>query len=710
MGGIGRLAEEQAALRRVATLVAQGASQTELFAVVAEQVAAVLPVPMVSILRFEPDGTAIERAHYAVGGAVFEVGTRWRLDGPSVVAMVRERGRPARIDDYEGMKGEIADAVHAVGITSTVGIPIAVAGRLWGAMVVSAHADDQLPAGTESHLTDFTELLATAIANSEARSELDRLASEQAALRRVATLVAEERTPDEMFARVLDEVGTLLGDVDAAMVRFESDGTGTVLAVRSEADPPDGIRVGARVPLGGENVTSMIQHTGRTARIDDYATASGEMAQRGSRHLIRSAVGVPIVVHGRLWGSMVVAARDPRPMPPETEERVAEFTELVGTAIANADARAEVARLAEEQAALRRVATLVAQGASPTDVFTSAAAEVAQLLDAEIVALGRFEEDAVRVVAVEGDPGGLIPVGVLVPLEGKSVAGLVRSTRRSARMDGFEGVRSPIAELAQRARLTASVGAPVIVEGNVWGVIITSWSGGVSPPPDTEARLVQFAELLDTAIANADSRAQLTASRVRMMTAEDSARRRVVRDLHDGAQQRLVHAIVTLKMARQALADGESVDALVAEALENAERGNAELRELAHGILPAVLTQRGLRAGVGAFVGRLALDVTAELPDARFPPEIEASAYFVIAEALTNVVKHSHASAAEVKVALDDSHLKVEIRDDGIGGADPEGHGLVGIGDRVVVLGGSLQIESPPGRGTVVAAAIPVAH
>ena len=250
MGGIGRLVEEQAALRRVATLVAQGASQPELFAVVAEQVAAVLPVPFLSILRFEPDGTATERAHYAVGGAVFEVGTRWTLDGPSAVTMVLESGRPARIDGYEGVTGQIADAMRAVGITSTVGIPIVVAGRLWGAIVVSSDRPEPLPADTESHLTDFTELVATAIANSEARAELDQLASEQAALRRVATLVAEERTPDEMFAQVLEEVSTLLDDVDAAMMRFESDGTATVLGVRSKAHPPDGIRVGIRIPSG----------------------------------------------------------------------------------------------------------------------------------------------------------------------------------------------------------------------------------------------------------------------------------------------------------------------------------------------------------------------------------------------------------------------------------------------------------------------------
>jgi signal transduction histidine kinase len=296
-----------------------------------------------------------------------------------------------------------------------------------------------------------------------------------------------------------------------------------------------------------------------------------------------------------------------------------------------------------------------------------------------------------------------------MPLEGTNVAGTIKRTGRSARIDDFSGATGHIAEVVRRAQLSASVGAPVIVDGEVWGVIITSWTTGGPPPPDTEARLTQFAELLDTAIANADSRAQLTASRVRMLAAEDAARRRVVRDLHDGAQQRLVQTIVTLRLARQALSDdGKSVEALLDEALRNAEQSNAELRELAHGILPAVLTQGGLRAGVETFIERLALPVTTELPVNRFAPEVEASAYFVIAEALTNVVKHSQARAAEVRVAIDDGRLKVEVRDDGIGGADPEGSGLVGIGDRVLVLGGSLRIESPPGGGTVVTAAIPV--
>jgi len=219
----------------------------------------------------------------------------------------------------------------------------------------------------------------------------------------------------------------------------------------------------------------------------------------------------------------------------------------------------------------------------------------------------------------------------------------------------------------------------------------------------------QFAGLLDTTIANADSRAQLTASRARLVTAGDEARRRVVRDLHDGAQQRLVHAIVTIELAQRAFREGDGqAESLMGEALEHAQHGNAELRELAHGILPAALTRGGLRAGVDALVTRLDLPVHVDVPADRFQAEVEASAYFIVAEALTNVVKHSHATSAEVTASVDDGWLRIDIRDDGSGGADPGGHGLVGMNDRVTALGGRLQIESPRGSGTRVTATLPL--
>ena len=182
-----------------------------------------------------------------------------------------------------------------------------------------------------------------------------------------------------------------------------------------------------------------------------------------------------------------------------------------------------------------------------------------------------------------------------------------------------------------------------------------------------------------------------------------------MRDMHDGAQQRLVHTIVTLKLAQRALdEDPSDAESLVAQALGTAERATAELRELAHGILPSVLAHGGLRAGVDAFVSRLDLPVDVDVLSERLPPDIEASAYFIVAEALTNVVKHARAARATVRAAVDDGVLTLAVRDDGVGGANPQGHGLVGIADRVDALGGRLRIESEDRRGTLLAARLPL--
>jgi signal transduction histidine kinase len=371
---------------------------------------------------------------------------------------------------------------------------------------------------------------------------------------------------------------------------------------------------------------------------------------------------------------------------------------------------ASLAQLAEEQAALRRVATLVAEGAAPTAVFDAVAAEMEGLLDADGVTLSRYEPGSeVTVVAHRGSDAWRVPPGSRVRHEGENVTTMVRRSERPARMESYAGTHGAIAELVRNLGVRATVGAPVAVDGLLWGVVIANWRGEESPPAGTEERMAQFAQLLDTAIANADSRDQLTASRARLLTAADEARRRVVRDLHDGAQQRLVHTIVMLKLARRALRErDEEAESLVGEALEQAEHGNTELRELAHGILPAVLTRGGLGAGVRSVVARLDLPVQVDVPAERFPAEIEASAYFIVAEALTNVVKHANAGRAEVRASVEDGVLHVEVRDDGIGGADPGGHGLVGIADRATALGGRLKIENPIGGGTLVAATLPL--
>jgi signal transduction histidine kinase len=284
----------------------------------------------------------------------------------------------------------------------------------------------------------------------------------------------------------------------------------------------------------------------------------------------------------------------------------------------------------------------------------------------------------------------------------------VYRTGRSARFDDYEGAGSIPAD-ARKLGVRAAVASPIVVDGRLWGAIAAGTSRAEPMPADAESRIADFTELVAAAISNVQARSDLAASRARIIAAADQERRRVVRDLHDGAQQRLVHTVVTLTLAQQALeASDEQAAPLVGEALEHARQGNRELRELAHGILPAVLTRGGLRAGVRSRVERLDLPIDVDVPAERFPAAVEASAYFIVAEALTNVVKHAHAEHAEVRASVEDGTLRVEIRDDGIGGADPDGQGLVGIGDRVTALGGRLKIESPAGGGTLVAATLPL--
>ncbi len=229
-------------------------------------------------------------------------------------------------------------------------------------------------------------------------------------------------------------------------------------------------------------------------------------------------------------------------------------------------------------------------------------------------------------------------------------------------------------------------------------------------PAGTEERIGEFTELVATSISNIEARSDLAASRARIVAATDDERRRVVRDLHDGAQQSLVVTIMTLKQAHQALeANDELASELVSKAIEQTESAHAELRELAHGILPSVLAHGGLRAGVESLAGRLPLPVEVGVSVGRLPRPVEASAYFVVAEALTNVAKHSRAGRAAVTAHLEDGTLQVRVRDDGVGGARADGSGLLGLADRLAVLDGRLAVESPADGGTLVAAAIPLA-
>jgi signal transduction histidine kinase len=370
-------------------------------------------------------------------------------------------------------------------------------------------------------------------------------------------------------------------------------------------------------------------------------------------------------------------------------------------------------RLLLEQGALRRVATLVAQGAEPARIFETVTREVGLLSGADLALMVRYESDT-EVTVIAGwsrDEASQLPIGGPRELPRPTIVSHVLQTIGPVRIDDYEGVEGSTADEIRALGIRSSVGCPVLVEGRLWGAIAASSKTEGAFPAGTELRLGEFTQLVATAIANADSRNELIASRARIVAAADEARRRIRRDLHDGGQQRLVHALVTLKLARRSLDAGDpKTEELIDEALEHTEGAVEALRELSHGILPSVLTRGGLRAGVEAMVARMSLPVDVDVGEERFPPGVEATAYFVVSEALTNVVKHSGAERAEVSARAGEGVLRVEIRDDGRGGAAPgAGSGLVGLRDRMAALAGSLEIESPPAGGTRIVMTLPVA-
>jgi signal transduction histidine kinase len=541
--------------------------------------------------------------------------------------------------------------------------------------------------------------------------ELHVLAAEQSALRRVATLAAGGAPQEDVFAAVTEEVGHLLAVDFALMGRYEADGA--VTAIAAWGTPVARFTIGCRGGLGGRNLVTIVRETGQPARIDSYADSSSGQIGAGDREGgFNSTVGAPIVVEGRLWGLMAVGSTGVEPPLPEgTERRLAQFTELVATAIANAESRAGLARLAEEQAALRRVATLVAAGVPPEEVFAAVTEEVGRVLSVELANMGRYESnETVTFVASWGRTSAVFPVGDRQAVGGKNLVTAIAQTGRPARMDSYADASGPVGGAGRERGVGSAVGTPILVEGRLWGVITAGSTLEQALPADTEARLAEFTELVATAIANAESRAALAASRARIVAAADESRRRIERDLHDGAQQRLVHTVIMLKLALRALSNGDiSAGELVAEGLRHAEQANAELRELAHGILPAALIRGGLGAGVEALVSRVSLAVSVDVSVERLPAGVEATAYFVISEALTNVVKHARAGGAGVTARVEDGELRVEVFDDGVGGArGGDGTGLGGLEDRVSALGGRLVLESPQGGGTRVCALLPV--
>jgi signal transduction histidine kinase len=703
-----RLAEEQAALRRVATLVAEGAPPAEVFKAVSMEVAQLVPSDGSALTRYEADGTVTAVGGWTTEGGYNHVGTRYSLEG-TVSGVIHETGRPGRVDNYDDAPGEAPEAARAMGWRSSVGAPITVEGRLWGVLAIVSKGKEPLPFGTERRLAEFTELIAAAIANTEGREELAELAEEQAALRRVATLVAEDAPPSEVFEEVISGVGRLVGSDAAALIRFDSERTATAMSSWSRMGPT--LAVGFQYPVSPGMAAWLVRETHQPARIDSYDGVSGIAAAIAREQGWRSSVAAPVIVEGRLWGMAIVYSTHAEPLPADTEERLAKFTRLVETSVANAESRAELARLAEEQAALRRVATLVAQGATPTKVFEAVAAEVGGLIPADAAGLGRYETDGVTAVASWTKAGGYLPLGARRTLSKGTAAQLVFETRRPGRIDDYEGVPGTVAAAVRGWGWRSAVGAPVIVEGRLWGLILVASTSDRPLPPDTEERLAQFTELVATAIANTESRAELDASRARIVATADATRRRIERDLHDGAQQQLLSLALEVRAVQAAappeLREHRAELAQVAEGLTNVLDG---LREIALGIHPGILVEGGLGPALKTLAHRSPIPVELDVRvEGRLPGPVEVTAYYIVSEALTNAAKHADASNVRVDVDVRDRALRVAVHDDGLGGADPaRGSGLLGLKDRAEAIGGTILVESRHEAGTSLVSELPL--
>jgi signal transduction histidine kinase len=372
--------------------------------------------------------------------------------------------------------------------------------------------------------------------------------------------------------------------------------------------------------------------------------------------------------------------------------------------------REEIERLAGEQAALRRVATLVAKATAPEEIFAAVAEELAQLSGADIAVVLRYEPDGAATVLGRWSRSGVPAViGRRLTVAGETAVSVLQ-TGQSARAARFAGPPRSVADSLRRAGMRVGSGSPVIVDGRLWGVLITAIARPQELRPEAEHRLAAFAELIATAIASAQARAELTASRARIVATADETRRRIERDLHDGAQQRILSLALQLRAAQATVPPelGELRAELGRVAVGLAGTLN-ELREYARGIHPAILAESGLAPALNTLARRSPLPVTLDVHLAgRLPERVEVTAYYVVSEALANAAKHAAASAVHVDVGAVGEVIRLAVRDDGGGGADPaRGSGLTGLKDRVEAIGGTLSMRSRPGDGTTLLAELP---
>jgi signal transduction histidine kinase len=364
--------------------------------------------------------------------------------------------------------------------------------------------------------------------------------------------------------------------------------------------------------------------------------------------------------------------------------------------------------LRAKEEALRRVATLVAGDAPPAEIFTSVSEETARLLGADAGTVAAYEGGSARVVG-RWDAAGevaFVPVGTVVSLSDDSTVSRVYRTGRPARIDDYWRLQGQTAEYIRTAGFTSVAAAPVAVSGALWGAIAVG-SIGDRLPSETEERLLDFAELVSLAVSSAEAWNRVLQSRQRIVEAGDAERLRLGRNLHDGAQQRLISVILLLRVCKQQLGEGAVASGVIDRAIAEAQQAHDEIRDVARGLSPTALSEGGLGPALRALLEHSPLPVELDVVPERFPETIEVAAYYVIAEAVANAGKHAKANRVGVRVAAHPESLQIEVADDGAGGARLEGSGLHGLSDRVEALGGRLDLESEPGRGTTLRATLP---
>lgn len=699
--------EEVAALREGAAVAAQGASPRMVLETAAGQIAHVLRADFFEVLRMDHGDKIVVFATWSARDAGLIDLDHGLLDDDQLLREVMRAQKPVRLDSTSRLAA--ADAPSATEnfvITSSVGVPIMLDGKAWGAILVHSIGNVPLPANTEERLSHFDASMSAVVTNTQRAAAVEQFIAEQAALLRVAEIVARESSAEDVFQAVAEQLRWVTHVSNTQVLRFDDDEMATSVGAWGPVDA--GLKLGLQISSRGNSVTGQVRATGLPARVEDYGSIEGQFGGLMRNVGMRSAVGTPIRAAGRLWGVLVVGSVE-ESLAPETEERMAKFADFVGVALSNLDARNALHTLAEEQQALRRVATVVAR--EEWDVtLPTIVREMALLHHIDGSFIMRYENDEfATVLAAWGKPNMDQFVGQLLPFRGDNSGDYVYKTHLPARQYGFEEGAGYFAATARRLGVTETLTVPVFVENRLWGAICVLTSSR-RLPSDAESRLGQFGELVATAIGNMKSRLELTESRARIVQTADQTRRRFERDLHDGIQQRLVSISMDLRTLENQLPTDDKSRSHVSEIANNLVAVLDGLRELSRGIHPAILSEGGLVPAVRSLARRSPIPVALNLPlPARHPDSVEVAAYYVMSEALANAAKYAQATTAEITITPSDESLIIIVTDDGIGGADlTKGSGLIGLQDRVEAIGGSFTVQSPPTRGTKITAKLPL--